>query len=154
MTVGVEWDSLRDRLEAAVIDAAGPYAGDVVDHGSLVGDFRAHPGLYLRMRIEDAHSAESLRAATEQSQRDGFAACFLHDTAPSMADAGPFGEQPWNLRRAYDSTRILTPRWIDDVKATDDDLRMRAFEKQYDAGAAPRTRARSFACGATPSRPT
>ncbi len=132
MTVGVEWDSLRDRLEGAIVGAAGPYAGDVVDRSSLVGDFRNRPGLYLRMRLEDAHSTESLRAATEQSQRDGFAACFLHDNSPSVADAGLFGEQPWNLRRAYDSTKILTPHWIDDVKATDDDLRMRAFEKQYD----------------------
>ncbi len=132
MTVGVEWDSLRDQLEGAIVAAAGPYEGDVVERSSLVGDFRSHPGLYLRMRLQDARSTESLRAATEQSQRDAFAACFLRDDRPSAADAGLFGEQPWNLRRAYDSTKILTPHWIDDVKATDDDLRMRAFEKQYE----------------------
>ena len=134
MTVGAEWDSLRGRLESAVVGASAPYEGDFVARGAAApdGDFRTRPGLYLRMRLADARSPESLRAATELSQRDGFAACFLHDTGAVVGDAGPFGEQPWNLRRAYESTKILTPRWVDDVKATDDDLRMRAFEKQYD----------------------
>ncbi len=133
MTVGVEWDSLRDRLEAAALGASGAYQGDFIDHGKVADDFRSRPGLYLRLRLEDARSPEKLRAATEMSQRDGFAACFLHDTSSSLDhDAGPFGEQPWNLRRAYDSTKILTPRWVDDVKTADDDLRLRAFEKQYE----------------------
>jgi hypothetical protein len=137
MTLGVEWDSLRDRLEAAALGASGPYQGDFIDRANVTSfvadDFRGHPGLYLRLRLEDARSPEKLRAATEMSQRDGFAACFLHDTSSSVDhDGGPFGEQPWNLRRAYDSTKILTPRWVDDVKTTDDDLRLRAFEKQYE----------------------
>jgi hypothetical protein len=121
MTLGVEWDSLRDRLEAAALGASGPYQGDFIDRANVTSfvadDFRGHPGLYLRLRLEDAPRA----------------ACFLHDTSSSVDhDGGPFGEQPWNLRRAYDSTKILTPRWVDDVKTTDDDLRLRAFEKQYE----------------------
>jgi hypothetical protein len=48
------------------------------------------------------------------------------------ADAGAFSDQPWNLRQGYAATRILTDDWVREVKDSDDDLRLRVFEQQYD----------------------
>ena len=43
-----------------------------------------------------------------------------------------FAEQPWNMRQAYSSTRILTPTWIQDVKDAEDLLRLKVFQQQFD----------------------
>ena len=49
-----------------------------------------------------------------------------------MPDAGIFPDQPWNLREAYAATRILTPEWVAQVKDSDESIRLRIFEQQYD----------------------
>ena len=47
-------------------------------------------------------------------------------------DGGVFPDQPWNLRQAYASTRILTDAWVQEVRDAGDDLRLRVFEQQYE----------------------
>ena len=98
--------------------------------------FRSQPGLYLRMRVADATSAESVRKVAVDAKRDAFAACLLREPnergARGDADGGAFAEQPWNLGQAYAATRILTDDWVDAVKDADDDLRLRVFVEQYD----------------------
>ncbi len=98
--------------------------------------FRTQPGLYLRMRVADATSAESVRKVAVDAKRDAFAACLLREPnergARGDVDAGAFAEQPWNLGQAYAATRILTDDWVGAVKDADDDLRLRVFVEQYD----------------------
>jgi hypothetical protein len=88
------------------------------------------------MRVADARDTTSLRKAAQRSARDSFAGCLLRESnAPAtsgLPDAGAFAEQPWNLRQAYAATRILTEDWVREVKDSDDDLRLRVFEQQYD----------------------
>jgi hypothetical protein len=136
-TVGAEWYPLRDKLEKITLDAAAGYAGDKVDLGAAKMDFRSVPGLYLRLRVDEAKNVESLRAHAKDSAKDAFTGCLLREptTAPrgEAADSGIIAaEQPWNLWRAYSSTRILTEDWANDVKAAEDKDRLRVFRQQYD----------------------
>jgi hypothetical protein len=135
-TVGAAWAPLRDGIEQAVLSAADKPQPDLVDPELASWDFRSLPGLYLRVRHTNAKDVTSLRHAAMDSQRDGFVGCFLREPNAAAArgdsDAGAFAEQPWNLRRAYEATRILTDDWTNEVRESDDPLRLRVFEQQYD----------------------
>ncbi len=135
-TIGAEWFPLRDAIESFVMDAAKDYKGDFVDSTAARWDFRGMPGLYLRMRVADAKDTPSLRRAAAESQRDGFVGCLLHEPNKAAAagdrDAGAFPEQPWNLARAYKSTRVLNDEWADQVRAADDKMQIRVVQEQYD----------------------
>lgn len=138
-TVGAEWGPLRDKIEKATLDAAATFKGDFVDSEAGRLEFRTAPGIYLRMRAAEAKDAASLRKAARTSLRDSFVGCLLRGAPKPAAahttdatDAGLFPDQPWNMRQAYTATRILTDDWVTDVKASDDDLRLRVFQQQYD----------------------
>jgi hypothetical protein len=139
-TLGAEWLPLRDNLEGDVLrSAATPpsdYAGDDVQPEARTLAFRSQPGLYLRMRLADAGSAETVRKVAVDAKRDAFAACLLREpnerAARGDVDAGAFADQPWNLGQAYAATRILTDDWVGAVKDSDDELRLRVFVEQYD----------------------
>jgi hypothetical protein len=139
-TVGSEWFPLRDKIEGLTIEAAGEFQGDLVAPEASSWDFRSLPGIYLRLRLEDARSVDILREKANESSKDAFTACLMREPnatvaalARGEADAGSeLQDQPWNLRRAYAATRVLTDRWIDDVKAAEDPLRLRVFEQQYE----------------------
>jgi hypothetical protein len=142
-TLGAEWLPLRDNLEGDVLrSAATPiseYAGDDVQPEARSLAFRSQPGLYLRMRVADATSSDSVRKVAVDAKRDAFAGCLLREPnergARGEVDGGAvsaFAEQPWNLGQAYAATRILTDDWVGAVRDADDDLRLRVFVEQYD----------------------
>ena len=135
-TVGAEWYPLRDRLEKFVVDSSGDWPGDWTDSTAGSWDFRAVPGIYLRLRVAEAKDVASIRKAAPGAVKDAFVGCLLREPNIAAArgdrDAGAFAEQPWNLRQAYRATRILTDDWVAEVKAADDELRLRIFEEQYD----------------------
>jgi hypothetical protein len=137
VTVGKEWFPLRDRIEKVTLDAArGDFQGDFVDPSAKTWDFRSVPGIYLRMRVADAKDVASLRDKARDSVKDAFTGCLLRESNPALLrgdpDATTAPEQPWNLRQAYTSTRVLTPEWEREVKDAGDELRLRVFEQQYD----------------------
>jgi hypothetical protein len=135
-TVGAEWFPLRDKLEKITLDAAASFDGDKVDAEQAKMDFRSSPGLYLRLRVAEAKSAESLRAHAKESVKDAFTGCLLREPNAALArgdaDAGVGPDQPWNLRQAYTATRVLTDEWADEVKGATDKNRLRVFQQQYD----------------------
>jgi hypothetical protein len=139
-TVGAEWIPLRDNLEKLTLEAAGPYKGDRIDPEAATWDFRSLPGIYLRMRVEDAKDVATLRSKAKDSARDSFVGCLLRENNPSMArtahgevDAGSgWQDQPWNLRLAYGATRILTDEWTNEVKGAEDEIHLRVFVQQYE----------------------
>ncbi len=132
---GPEWTPLRDRIEQFVVDAATHPSADRVAPEAARWGFRTMPGLYLRLRVQDARDVASVRRATPSSQKDGFVGCLLREANPAAArgeaDAGAFAEQPWNWQKAYAATRILTDEWVTEVKDSPDPLRLRVFEEQY-----------------------
>lgn len=135
-TVGKEWEPLRDKIEKITLDAAKDYAGDVVDPEAAKWDFRSVPGIYLRLRVDDAKDAKTLRDKARDSLKDAFTGCLLRESNTALAkgepDAGTAPDQPWNLRQAYASTRVLTPEWVDEVRNSGDELRLRVFQQQYE----------------------
>ncbi|WP_394822602.1 hypothetical protein [Pendulispora albinea] len=135
VTVGAEWDKVRGTIEKFTVESAGPWQGDWKDSNAAAWDFRSVPGVYLRLRVDEATDVNRLRKASQGSLRDGFVACLLRE--PNVAgargelDGGLFPDQPWNMRQAYASTRILTEDWVNEVKESGDDLRLRVFDQQY-----------------------
>lgn len=137
-TIGAEWYPLRDSLEKITVDSATSWPDDdFVDTKVKDWDFRSLPGLYLRLRVAEAKTANDIRKNAQGSLKDGFTGCLLREANPmgvrGEADggAGIAPDQPWNLRQAYTATRILTNEWVDEVNASTDDLRLRVFEQQY-----------------------
>lgn len=139
-TVGVEWFPLRDAMEKIALDAAGPYKGDFVAPEAAASAFRTRRGIYLRARLDDAKDAASLRRAAIDSTRDSFAGCLLRKSDASAAaiargepEAGAsWHDQPWNLRLAYDATRILGDDWANEVKGAIDEMHLRVFVQQHE----------------------
>ena len=139
-TVGAEWFPLRDKMEKTTLEAAGPYKGDFVDPEAATWDFRSAPGIYLRLRVEDATDVASIRKKADESARDSFVGCLFRQNNPTAAamargdvDAGSgWHDQPWNLRLAYYATRIMTDEWVNEVKDAADEIHLRVFVQQYD----------------------
>lgn len=136
VTLGAEWYPLRDRIESLVVAESGAFAGDFVDPSARSLDFTRDPGIYLRLRVAEAKDAQAVREAAQGSLRDGFVGCLVVAPNPALArgdvDAGAFAENPWNLRQAYRSTRILSDEWEQEVREAGDDLRLRVFQQQYE----------------------
>jgi len=135
-TIGAEWYPLRDRIEKFILAENGSFSGDFVDPSAKAYDLQRKNGIYLRVRVLEAKDSETLRRAAKESARDGFVGCLVVQPNPDLAkglpEAGAFPEQPWNLRQAYASTRILTDDWVSEVRTSNDDLRLRVFEQQFD----------------------
>lgn len=144
-TVGAEWFPLRDKIEKLTLDTAGDFQTDFVAPDIASWDFRSMPGIYLRMRKEDAIDVPSLRKRAKESAKDAFTACLMRQNNPSIAalakgdtDAGALAtnDQPWNLRQAYASTRILDDGWVTEMRKQEDQVRLKVFEVQYEKAAA------------------
>lgn len=135
-TIGNEWIPLRDKIEALTLDAARDFKGDAIEPDAARWDFRSVPGIYLRVRASDAKDVKTLREKAKDSVRDSFTGCLLREANPDrtkdVPDAGFGPDQPWNLRQAYASTRVLTDDWTKEVKESDDAMRLRVFEQQYE----------------------
>jgi hypothetical protein len=135
-SIGPTWFPLRDRIEGLTVQAASRVEEDSVNSQAAHWDFRALPGLYLRLRVADARDVPTVRRAAFSSQKDGFVGCFLREPNPRASagevDAGVFAEQPWNWQKAYEATRILTDEWTSEVNEAPDPLRLRVFQEQYE----------------------
>ncbi len=139
-TVGAEWTPLHTKLEQITMDEAAMFKGDMVDPSATTLSFRNTPGIYLRLKVDSAHDSAGIRKASQDSLKDAFTSCLLRTSNEALArgdsDAGVFPEQPWNLRQAYASTRILTDDWRHEVEESSDSLRLRVFQQQYDKAVA------------------
>lgn len=146
LELGPRWTPMRDKIEAWTIELAKGAGEEVVNQDALKAwDFRDKPGLYLRMRAEDATSPEAIRKHAKDSLRDAFTACLMRVPNPNpLAGAEckrtrdcPAGEfcnevnrcsrpaQPFNLRVAYRTMHVLSDDWIRDVQDASTELRTR-----------------------------
>lgn len=147
------WTSLRDRVEKWTLELAKDAGPEVIDAEALKGwDFRDIPGIYLRLRVEEAGSAEAIRKGAKDSLRDGFTACLSRVPNPnplagakckktSECPAGEFCNesdrcsppaQPYNLRVAYRTLHVLTDDWIRDVQEASNDMRIRVLSASFE----------------------
>ena len=151
--LGPRYHPMRDQLEAWTLEAAGPYPGDLVSEEAKTSPFRSKPGAYLRLYIDDAKQAETIRRAALDSLRDGFTSCFttfpnpdpFKGTACKKNHECPTGQhcnetfhctepsQPYNLRVAYRAARVLSDAWVKDVREASNDMRLRLLERDFDS---------------------
>jgi hypothetical protein len=138
-TVGAAWNPLRDILEKQTIESASSFKGDLVDLDVARWDFRSLPGIYLRLRVDGAKDTASIRKSADDSARDGFVACLFRENNPSRErvakgeDAGSgWQDQPWNMRLAYYATRVLADPWVEEARASEDEIHLRVFAQQYE----------------------
>jgi hypothetical protein len=151
--LGPHWLPLRDRIEGWITGLAKDPGSEVVEKELLEKwDFRTRPGIYLRLRREEAENAEDIRVGARNSLRDGFTACLMRVPNP-VATAGkackrtrdcPAREfcneqdhcsrpaQPFNLRVAYRTMHILTEEWVKEVQASDSELRTRLYVTNFE----------------------
>lgn len=146
------WLPLRDRMEAWTVALARDPAPEVVDRDALSKwDFRARPGIYLRLRVEDAQSPEAIRVGAEGSLRDGFTACLMRvpnaDATSGKAckrtrdcptrefcnetDHCSRPAQPFNMRVAYRTLKLLSEDWTREVQGADSELRLRLYQTSF-----------------------
>lgn len=151
--LGPRWFPLRDRVERWTIELAKDPATDVVETEILKGwNFRDKPGIYLRLDADQATSAEAIRKAANDSLRDGFTACLftaenknqLSGKECKLTRDCAFGEicneldrcappaQPYNLRVAYRSLRILSEDWVREAQDASGELRLRALTSFFE----------------------
>jgi hypothetical protein len=144
---------LRDRVEAWVLDLAAAPGERFTSPELSLEDLSKSKGLYLRLLLQDAQSAEAIRKAAPRSLHDGFTSCLFERKErmdPSVgkrcfnpaqcADGELCNDwgicspptQPFNLRLMYGAMRLLSPTWTDELHATTTDYQVRVFERDLE----------------------
>lgn len=151
--LGKRWAPFRDKVERWTLELAKSAEPEVVDRAALRGwDFRDKPGVYLRLRLDDAKSAQSIRDGARNSLRDGFTSCLVRVPNPdamagreckrtrdcqkgefcNASDHCSVAAQPFNLRVAYRTMFVLSDEWLREVQEAQNDLRIRAYKGDFD----------------------
>ncbi len=151
--LGPRWLPLRDKIELWSTELAREPGGEVIDKEVLASwKFLDKPGIYLRLDADQASTPENLRKAANDSLRDGFTAClFRADNKNQLTGKEckrtrecAMGEicneldrcappaQPYNLRVAYRSLRVLSDDFIRDVQEASGELELRKFVLFFD----------------------
>lgn len=151
--MGPRWFPLRDKIEGWTLELAKDAGAEVIDKEVLAQwDFRDKPGLYLRLRVEDAVDATAIRKGAKNSLRDAFTAC-LTRVANALPHSGkecrrtrdcPAGEhcnetdhcsrpaQPYNLRVGYRTMSVLSDEWLRDAQEANTELRLRLLKEGFE----------------------
>jgi len=153
VALGPKLYPLRDRVERWVHELAAPFPGDFVAAGVDLERLRAGPSVYLRLRVANAKDAKGIRKAAQSSLRDGFTSCLFIGSGPATVTQGPScrtaGDcaagklcnewnvctdpvQPYNLRLAYRTLRVLSSDWTDEVHEATSELGLSAYERDLD----------------------
>jgi hypothetical protein len=150
-SIGKEGFALAERVEGWVREL-GQGAPELIPAQEQLDAVTRGPGIYLRLRLADAGSSESIRKAAQRSLRDGFTSCMFVGRkgdpsqgpvcySPSQCEPGllcnewsvcaPPG-QPFNLRLLYSALRVLTPEWSEELDKAGNDLAVRVLEHDLD----------------------
>jgi hypothetical protein len=151
--LGPKWSTLRGSVEGWTLGLAKDAGPETIDRDALKGwDFRERPGLYVRLRVDEARDVERMRKGLKSSLRDAFTACLMRVPNPNPL-AGPeckrtrdcaVGQlcneldhcappaQPYNLRVAYRTMYVLSDDWVHDVQDASAELRIRLLSGMFE----------------------
>jgi hypothetical protein len=143
----------RDQIEKWVQQLGSERKPNRVADGVSPELLNSAPGVYLRLRLTNAQSVETIREASAESLLDGFTSClFVQKGAPdpsqgphcrSSADCAPGllcneynvclpPPRPYNMRLAYRALRVLSPAWTDELHEATSDLEVKAFKRDLE----------------------
>jgi len=153
VALGPQIQPFRDQVEGWVRELAADGPGDFVAPGDALKDLRQAPGVYLRLRRENAKTTKQIRKAAQASLHDGFTSCLFvsptglptegttcHVTSECLPGqlcnewnvcAPP--PRPYNMRLAYRALRVLSSDWSDELHAADSDLAVNAYDRDLDS---------------------
>lgn len=151
--LGPRWLPLREKIENWTTELAKDPGGEVVNKDILASwKFLDKPGIYLRLDVDQAATAQDLHKAANDSLRDGFTACLFRaenknqlsgkdckltrecamgEICNELSHCAP-PAQPYNLRVAYRSLRVLSNDFIHDVQEASGELELRKFVLFFD----------------------
>ncbi len=143
----------RDKVEGWVLGLAAPWKSDHVAAGVRHAELAQAPTVYLRLRAANATNSDAVRAAAVRSLHDGFTSCFFirknvaapeqgaSCASPSDCEPGLLCNEydrcspppePFNMRLAYRSLRVLSNVWTDELHQATSDLKVTAFDRDLD----------------------
>jgi hypothetical protein len=152
-TLGPKILPFRDKVEGWAKELSGEWKGERFSEAISPPDIQGAPAVYLRLRLENARTPEKLRKAAVESLHDGFTACFfVRKGAPDPTqgpkcqtsaecepgllcneyDACTRPPEPFNMRLAYRSLRVLSTAWTDELHASQSELAVTAYDRDLD----------------------
>jgi hypothetical protein len=153
-TLGPRIVPFVERVEQWSRELAAPWSGEDITKDDATWDSIARkPGVYLRLRLEDASDKAKLERAATASLHDGFTSCFFVGDPSSVATEGPKCQRnadcapgllcndwevcarpprPYNMRLAYRALRVLTNDWSNQLYGASNDLEVRAKERDLE----------------------
>jgi hypothetical protein len=152
VALGPKIQPFRDQVEGWARELAADGVADFVAPGDGLKDWREAPGVYLRLRRENAKTTAQIRKAAQSSLLDGFTSCaFVSGSLPTEGSAcrntaecqpGQLCNEwnvcappprPYNMRLAYRALRVLSSEWTDELHRADTELAASAYDRDLDA---------------------
>jgi hypothetical protein len=143
----------RDKVEAWIQELAVKPHVDYVAATTSIGQLERGSGVYLRLRAVDAKNTTDIRKAAVKSLHDGFTSCLFRRekavdpsqgprcTSPADCQPGLLcneydvcspPQDPFNMRLAYRSLRVLSETWTNELHETSNDLAITAYERDLE----------------------
>lgn len=143
----------RDRVEGWVTELGREYAGARISPNVSLAALEKQPAVYLRLRVADAKDSNTIRRAALRSLHDGFTSCFYRRTSAPDPTKGPKCQspadcqpgllcnewdvcapppEPFNMRLAYRTLRVLSTAWTDELHETSNELAISAYDRDLD----------------------
>src|SRR5690606_12300893 len=150
-TLGPKLRPLQESIENAALELSrDPFEGGLVDLSEPLEKLWTTPSVYLRLRLEDARSQETMRKAARSALRDAFSACLFRDPKGI-----PFGEgkpckeslecepgelctefavcqrpsTPFNMKLVHRAASVLESTWVEQVREARTDRGLLALER-------------------------
>jgi hypothetical protein len=143
----------RDKVEGWAQELAGEWKGEQFALATAPEEIRTAPAVYLRLRLEHAKRPEAMRKAAVASLHDGFTSCFfVRNNSPDPSkgpkcttsaecepgllcneyDVCTRPPEPYNMRLAYRSLRVLSTAWTDELHEAPSELAITAYDRDLD----------------------
>jgi hypothetical protein len=140
---------LRDQVEGFAKQLATDAPDEVDPHHDWT-KLLASSGVYLRARLDDARTVESLRKVAKETLRDGFTSCAFVDNRAKLPTSGKacrestecesgqycnefsacqLPSSPFNMRMLYRALSVLSPAWVKELEDTNSDYKLLALER-------------------------
>lgn len=152
VALGPKLFPFRDRVEAWARELATTDIGSFVDKEAELARIRSGASVYLRLRLANAKGPKELRKAAQRSLKDGFTSCLFvssgttKTTGPACRTIGDCSsglmcnewnvcvepEQPFNMRLAYRTLRVLSSDWTDEVHQVTSELGLSGYDRDLE----------------------